>query len=96
MIAKGSRYEKARTFEADDDGVIPFRGVRPREIGPATGVVEHVVKTGDRTDLVARHYYNDGPLWWRILDANPDVMFGGELHLEETEGETVLVPKAKE
>jgi hypothetical protein len=96
MFAKGSRYESARAFDADSDGEIAFKGVRPREIGVATGVVEHIVKSGDRTDLLGRNYYNNDRLWWRLLDANPDVLFGGDLHQEDTEGEVVLVPKAKE
>lgn len=91
MFVKGSRYEDARPFEGAD-----FTGVRAREIGPATGVIEHVIKTGDRLDLIARHYYNDSRLFWRILDANPDILFGGDLELSDMEGEIILVPKAKE
>ena len=32
----------------------------------------------------------------RILDANPDVMFAGELESQEMEGDVILIPKAKE
>ncbi len=91
MFVKGSRYEAARRFEGAD-----FAGVRPRDIGPATGVVEHVVAAGDRLDLLARHYYNDPRLFWRILDANPDILFGGDIELSDLEGEIILIPKAKE
>jgi nucleoid-associated protein YgaU len=78
MIRKGSRYEKARSFVAAEGATEVFPGVRPREIGPATGVIEHTVRSGDRLDLLARHYYNDGRLWWRILDANPEILYGGD------------------
>ena len=78
MIRKGSRYEKARSFAAAEGETEAFPGVRPREIGPATGVIEHTVRSGDRLDLLARHYYNEGRLWWRILDANPEILYGGD------------------
>ncbi|MDY0188052.1 MAG: hypothetical protein RBR16_09035 [Syntrophus sp. (in: bacteria)] len=96
MFQKGSRYEKSQTFKPSPDGVTVFAGIRPRTIGSATGVVEHVVKAGDRLDLLARHYYNDDRLWWRIVDANPDFFYGGDMMLEEMEGRVILIPKAKE
>ncbi len=96
MFSKGSRYENARPFADAADGSTVFSGVRARAIGPATGVVEYVVKAGDRLDLLARHFYNNQLLWWRILDANPDLIFGGDLQLADSEGETILIPKAKE
>lgn len=78
MIRKGSRYEKARSFATAEGETEAFPGVRPRSIGPATGVIEHTVHSGERLDLLARHYYNDGRLWWRILDANPEILYGGD------------------
>jgi nucleoid-associated protein YgaU len=96
MFKKGSRYEKTRTFDATADGLTVFEGIRPREIGTATGVIEHVVKAGDRLDLLAGHYYNDDRLWWRIVDANPDFLYGGDMVLEKMEGQVILVPKARE
>lgn len=96
MFQKGSRYEKCAPFTPDSDGAVVFAGIRPRAIGVAAGVVEHVVKAGDRLDLLARHYYNDDRLWWRIVDANPDFLYGGDMVLEEMEGRVILIPKAKE
>jgi hypothetical protein len=96
MFQKGSRYEKSVRFAPSPDGTIPFEGIRPRAIGPATGVVEHPVKAGDRLDLLARHYYNDDRLWWRIVDANPDFLCGCDMVLESMEGLVILIPKAKE
>ena len=96
MFLKTSRYKDARRFEADAQGVVRCKGVRPREIGAAVGVVEHVIQEGDRLDLLARHYYSDGRLWWRILDANPDLQCGVEISLKERAGEVILIPKAKE
>ncbi len=93
MFLRGSRYQNAKSFGGDETS---FQGVRAREIGDAEGVVEHVIKQGDRLDLLARHYYNDGRLWWRILDANPDFLYGGEMLLDDYQGEIILIPKARE
>ena len=96
MLFKGSRYENARSFDPAPDGSEVFEGRRSREIGPATGVVEHQVRAGDRLDLLARHYYNNDRLWWRILDANPLFVFAADMVTSEMEGEIILIPKARE
>ena len=79
MITKDSRYATAELFKGDDGADPDFPGIRPRVIGKATGVVEHTVAAGDRLDLLARHYYNDDHLWWRIVDANPEFIHAGDL-----------------
>lgn len=94
MIDKRSRYAMARAFEVRDGE--PFPGVQAREIGPASGVVEHIVKAGDRLDLLARHYYSDDRLWWRIVDANPRILYGGHVLRAEMEGAIILIPRARE
>jgi nucleoid-associated protein YgaU len=73
----------------------PFLGLRPRDIGPARGVIEHVITGGDRLDLLARHYYNDERLWWRILDANPGLLYAGDLALSSAEGMVLLIPRVE-
>lgn len=95
MLLKGSRYEQADDFEPSEDGS-RFAGLRAREIGPATGVVEYVVKSGDRLDLLARHFYNDDRLWWRIADANPEFTHAGLMLSEAQVGQVILIPRAKE
>jgi nucleoid-associated protein YgaU len=79
MFLSGSRYEKAKAFTSQDGGAALFAGVRPRVIPATPGVIEHTVQAGDRLDLLARHYYNDDRLWWRIVDANTEVFYGGDL-----------------
>ncbi len=96
MLLKNSRYRDARRFEPDAGGAVSCKGTREREIGPARGVLEHVIREGDRMDLLARHYYNDPRLWWRIVDANPDLGSGVEVSLKGRAGEIILIPKAKE
>jgi nucleoid-associated protein YgaU len=96
MRVRGSRYETAKLFAPGDSGAAPFPGLRARDIGPATGVVEHAVSAGDRLDLLALQYYNDDRLWWRILDANPGLLLGGELALGDLEGNTLVIPRMRE
>jgi len=79
MFLPGSRYEKARPFTVGKGATGPFPGVRPRAIAPTPGVIEHIVQAGDRLDLLARHYYNDDRLWWRIVDANTEIFYVGDL-----------------
>ena len=83
-------------FEPRASGAVVFPGIRPREIGPATGVIEHEVRSSDRLDQLARHYYNDDRLWWRIVDANPAFVFGLDMLGDELAGAVILIPKAKE
>lgn len=96
MLTKKSRYKGAPFFEPLADGTEVFPGLRAREIGPATGVVEHEVKAGDRLDQLARHYYNSDRHWHRIVDANPEFSFGPDMLCDEMAGRVILIPKLKE
>ena len=96
MSVKGSRYQNAIAFSASKGQSLKFRGFRPRKITPATGVLEYTIKEGDRLDLLALYFYNDSRKWWRMLDANPDIIFGNDLTLKENIGETILIPRAME
>ena len=96
VIAKGSRYEGSRHFTAENGSDPVFGGIRPRDIRPAAGVLEYTVKEGDRLDLLSLHFYNNTRRWWRILDANPQIIFGADLMLEAYVGETILIPRSRE
>lgn len=110
MFQKGSRYAKSPTFQVSAEASKPFVGVMSRPIGVATPVLEHRVVEGDRLDELARHYYNDSRLWWRIVDANPQFLYGhdalrheaidreamGLTPLDAMVGQILLIPKAKE
>ncbi len=96
MIAKGSRYENLRRF-ANEKGNSPlFAGIRPRKIVPAAGVLEYTIKEGDRLDLLSLHFYDNTRRWWRILDANPQILFGADLMLKEYIGKTIQIPRSME
>jgi nucleoid-associated protein YgaU len=96
VIAKGSRYESAREFASANGKEPLFGGVRPRKITSAAGVLEYTVNEGDRLDLLSLHFYNNTRRWWRILDANPQLIFGADLMLDEYIGETILIPRSTE
>ena len=76
MLPDGSRYRDSSGSDEAARGVRP--GPAPRSFGTATGVMEHRLRAGDRLDLLARHYYGDDRLWWRLLDANPELLYGGD------------------
>ncbi len=104
MFNKGSRYENTKGFtnnKGNNSNTISldekiFGGVRPRKIIPATGILEYIVKEGDRLDLISLHFYNNTRKWWRILDANPQIIFGADLMLEDYIGETIFIPRSTE
>ena len=93
---KGSRYAKSPLFTGNENGGKIFRGVRSRKIAPAEGVIEHVLAKDERLDLIALQYYNVSSLWWRIVDANPDIVFAGDLMLADRDrvGTVIVIPRA--
>ncbi len=96
MIEKRSRYESAKLFAGDNGKEPVFGGIRPRKIGSAAGVLEYTVKEGDRLDLLSLHFYDNTRRWWRILDANPQIIFGADMMLKDYIGETILIPRSAE
>ncbi|MCC2687291.1 MAG: Base plate wedge protein 53 [Rhizobiaceae bacterium] len=73
----------------DDEGA-PF--VRRRFIPPrrdVTVMVEHIVRSGDRPDLLAGLVFGNAELYWRIADANAVT---DPLELTDELGERVIIP----
>jgi nucleoid-associated protein YgaU len=95
-MARGDRYQSTKAFLPSADQPQPFPGLRPRQPGVATGVLEHTWKSTDRLDLLALHYYNDARKWWRILDANPEFLCGVDLSEPGLVGTIILIPQAEE
>jgi len=104
-MSRKSRYKDAKYSEEELGSLTVFPGIRPRDIGPATGIVEYQLKEWDRIDRLSFNYYNDVDLWWRILDANPEVLCAIDLfiHPETQEGsgkeaveKTLLIPSTSE
>ena len=101
MLSTKSRYATARLFESEKGdpaapSTAPFPGLRPRSIQPTTGVIEHTVLEGDRLDRLAQNYYNDDRLWWRIVDANPEILHGSDAVGAEMVGRVLLIPAARD
>jgi len=79
MFSKNSRYLASPRFAPRADGSVPFKGVRPRLPSAAAGVIERGLQPSDRMDQLATEYFNDSRLWWRIVDANADLLCALEL-----------------
>lgn len=41
--------------------------------------VHHQVTVGERIETIAYQYFTDATMWWRIADANPEIMFWDDL-----------------
>jgi nucleoid-associated protein YgaU len=95
-MARTSRYQTTPPFKESPGQPRPFAGLRPRPLTAATPVLEHTVKSTDRLDLLALHYYNDSRHWWRILDANPELLCGADLSDPALVGSVILIPAAEE
>lgn len=110
-MARKSRYAQTATFQPDARGNSDFKGVRPREISKAPGVLEHRVTAGERLDHLSNNYFNDDRLWWRLGDASRVFLYAPDMladmsrvaspsddPLERTDmtGRTILIPRARE
>lgn len=85
MIFKDSRYQ-AICDNSKNERI----GQRP--ITTAKGLLEHVVKHGERLDQIAGYYYDNPKYWWMILDANPDIRSACDFCLSDYSGQTILIP----
>jgi hypothetical protein len=89
MFLKGSRYEKVGDAQYTDPKGRVLLYKRIRFIPDIHAIFNHLVKLGDRTDLLAYAYYRDPLKFWHIADAN-DVMQAEELTIEP--GKRILIP----
>jgi hypothetical protein len=98
--APGSRFDGLPVLSAvAPDGstrlVVALRLRRPE----LPSVARHRVIQGEAVDLLARRFYRDEDLWWRILDANPrfhplDIAAGMVLEIPGS-GEAARVSRAR-
>lgn len=70
MFDPTSRYAGLSLFPVTLADGTPAMLVKPRIIPATAGVTSWRVTQGDRPDLVAHHFYQDGRRFWRIADAN--------------------------
>lgn len=93
MSRTGDRYASTPPYDPPSPGRPGLR--RPRDPGTPPGIVEHTLAAGDRLDALAHHYYGDARRWWRILDANPQLLFGGDLQRLDLEGRVIVIPRGE-
>jgi len=96
MLTRNSRYKDSPLFSLDADGNEVFAGLRARRIGAATPVIEHPIAASDRLDHLSSHYYNNDRRWWRLIDANPDILYADTALGDEATGLALSVPRVKE
>jgi len=97
MLDKRSRYSSSQVARGKERSKLgTFNGTSPRFIPTTQGVIEHRVSEGERLDHLALHYYNDDRLWWRIVDANPEVIYSGFLLDKNMKGRVIAIPTAQE
>lgn len=74
MFFRGSRYEPVETATLKDAGGQEVRYKRLRFVAREAAPLAYVVQEGDRIDQVAWNVYRDPEMWWRIADANADLV----------------------
>lgn len=74
MVDPGSRYAAVPAVATPDARGRVLTGTDVRLLPDVVGTLAHQVQQGDRLDLLAEVYYGRPAQWWRICDANPDVL----------------------
>jgi hypothetical protein len=92
MFFKGSRYALVGEALIDDGKGHVVRYKKTRFIPETAGPMLHMVRQGDRLDLIANLYFRDPERFWRICDANA-VLWPDELTAEP--GDKILIPGAE-
>ena len=74
MIPQGSRYEDSTVVNVTVNGstrtVIVPSPQKPYTITYRS----YVMTANDSPDTLAAHLYGDATLWWKIADANPEIL----------------------
>jgi len=75
VFSRSSRYSRLpdTVDESRADGrTVTAKSLRPLPDTPAT--FQHTIAEGDRLDNLANRYYQQPQKWWRICDANPEIL----------------------
>ena len=90
MIGNNSRYVSNPVVLLDTDRG-PIVTIAPRP--PEVKVIQFTfvrLQDGDRLDLMAKHLFGDESQWWRIADANPEILDWSDVPI----GTILRVPSA--
>jgi len=79
MISAASRYADSTVATLVKDGQDVAVIVPSAQVAYSFSFTHHTVVTGDRADSIAYQYYTDPTLWWRIADANPEILWWDDL-----------------
>lgn len=95
-LFRGSRYKFMQSFEPNENLDQPYKGLRARPVGPAEGVLEHVIVNKDRLDTLGYYFYGEPRNWYRLAEANPDYLFAEDMIYKNTldDAETALAEAA--
>ena len=92
MISPFSRYATNTVQPIQDaNGVVRATIIIEPPTTPVTlGVSTYTWQIGDQIEYLASSAYGDETQWWRIADANPEILYWNSL----TPGQQVRVPIA--
>lgn len=74
MFSKISRYRKLQDLVTTDDKGRNLESKTLRLLPEVSGTFVHTVEQSDRLDHLSFKYYKQPRKWWRICDANPELM----------------------
>lgn len=75
MFSKSSRYRKLAESSVLTAQGEQLHGLELRPLPLRTGSFQHLVREGERLDLLSFQYYGDPAKWWQVADANPASTF---------------------
>jgi hypothetical protein len=73
MPGRTSRYRSVPGMTAATPDATAPSVPELRPLPEVTGTYRHVLRSGERLDLLATTYYGRPSEWWRICDANPQI-----------------------
>lgn len=88
MIYRGSRFIGNYLIRDRHSGVDYLSFPELDKLPKSEGDKVYQFKAGDRLDILAKRFYNDPQLAWKILYANPN--YTNELEIEE--GAILTIP----
>jgi len=84
MISAASRYADSTIATLVKDGQDVAVIVPSAQVSYSFTFIHHTA----RADSIAYQYYTDPTLWWRIADANPEILWWDDL----TPGTVLRIP----
>lgn len=89
MILPNSRYANSTVTTVVKEGVSVAVIVPSPAATYSFTYVNYQVAVGDRIDTLAFQFYADPSQWWRIAQANPEILFWDNL----TVGTVIRIPQ---